>query len=319
MREATGINPPIVLPLPTMRLANYMAILCGAMTVSSALAQNNTPSPTVPRVIPLSPRHVEQPIDQSLNNPVMPNVPTLAFDAESKQFDANPGDPVAPFVFSLTNVWSNSITIFHVHASCGCTTAKLPHEPWVIPPGGNGQISAQINLAGKMGLVTKTLTLFTSVGNRILTLKVKVPSAMPGIAQMSAMDRKSAQEAAMVNQQAIFRGECATCHVNKGARAFGQDLYAADCGICHESSHRASAVPDLHALKHPTNLDYWKAMITFGKPHTMMPGFALAQGGPLTDEQITSLATYLDRTISHHFRDASMTNAAAAPPVARHF
>jgi mono/diheme cytochrome c family protein len=72
-------------------------------------------------------------------------------------------------------------------------------------------------------------------------------------------------------------------------------------------------VPDLHAMKQPANLEYWKAMITFGKPHTMMPGFALARGGPLSDEQITSLAAYLNRTISHNFLPAPMTNAAAAP------
>jgi hypothetical protein len=32
----------------------------------------------------------------------------------------------------------------------------------------------------------------------------------------------------------------------------------------------------------------------------MMPGFAVAQGGPLTDAQIVSLASYLNRTISHN-------------------
>ena len=44
-------------------------------------------------------------------------------------------------------------------------------------------------------------------------------------------------------------------------------------------------MPDLHALKQVTDLDYWKTIITLGKPHTMMPGFGAAQGGPLTDGQ----------------------------------
>jgi mono/diheme cytochrome c family protein len=70
-------------------------------------------------------------------------------------------------------------------------------------------------------------------------------------------------------------------------------------------------VPDLHALKQQTSLEYWKAMITFGKPHTMMPGFARAQGGPLTEEQIASLSAYLNRTVSHNF-GLSMTKASAA-------
>jgi len=244
----------------------------------------------------------------------MPSCPTLVFDAETKQYDAKPGEMIAPFTFNLTNVWTNEIKIDQVHASCGCTTAKLPQTPWHIPPGGSGEVKAQVNLAGKpAGLVVKTLTFFTSVGNRIVTLKVNIPPPNTGLAGMSPADRKAAMAKAMGDAQAIFKGDCMKCHVDKGAKTLGQDLYAADCGICHESSHRDSAVPDLHALKQPTNLDYWKTMISFGKPHTMMPGFALAQGGPLSDEQITSLAAYLNRTISHNFLPTSMTNAAVVP------
>lgn len=253
------------------------------------------------------------PLSPPINHPVTPNFPTLVFDAETKQYDAKPGEAIAPFTFTLTNVWTNEITINQVHGSCGCTTAKLPATPWHIPPGGSGEVGAQINLAGKMGLVTKTLTFFTSMGNRVVTLKVNMPPAGTGLAGMSAADRMAAKAKAAIDPQAIFKGDCAKCHVDKGAKAFGQDLFAADCGICHESSHRDSAVPDLHALKTPANLEYWRAMITLGKPHTMMPAFAHAQGGPLTDEQIASLAAYLDRMISHHFLPATMTNAAIAP------
>lgn len=185
--------------------------------------------------------------------------------------------------------------------------------PWHIPPGGTGEVGAQINLAGKMGLIIKTLTIFTSAGNRILTLKVNLSPPQTGMAGMSPAERKAAMLRAAADSRTIFRGDCAKCHVDKGAKSFGQDLYAADCGICHESSHRDSAVPDLHALKHPTDLAYWKTMISFGKPHTMMPGFAIAQGGPLTDEQIASLATYLNRTISHNLLSTPTTHAAATP------
>ena len=235
------------------------------------------------------------------------------FDADSKQYDAKPGEMVAPFTFELTNVSATEVVVTMVHPSCGCTTAKIPPTPWHIPPGGTGEVTAQVNLAGKMGLISKTLTFFTSAGNRTLTLKVNIPPADGSMANMTPADRKAAMAKAMGDPQSIFRGDCAKCHVDKGAKAFGQELYAVDCGICHESSHRDSAVPDLHALKQPTSLEYWKAMISFGKPHTMMPGFAATQGGPLSDAQITSLAGYLDRAISHHYSTAPMTNAAAAP------
>jgi mono/diheme cytochrome c family protein len=129
---------------------------------------------------------------------------------------------------------------------------------------------------------------------------------------MTAAERAAAADKARADAQAVFRGDCARCHADKGRKALGQDLYAADCGICHESSHRDSLVPDLHALKQPTDFDYWKMVITLGKPRTMMPAFAATQGGPLTEAQIASLASYLNHTISHNL-SAVMTNASNAP------
>jgi mono/diheme cytochrome c family protein len=296
-----------------MRKANYAVFWGGCIGLCLAahpvLAQSALPAPVrssgaFPKLLTAVP---------TLGNPVAPNVPTLVFDAETKQYDAKPGELTAPFTFHLTNVWTNEIVITQVHPSCGCTTAKLPPTPWHIPPGGSGEVEAKVSLAGKMGLVIKTLKFFTSVGDRTVTLKVKIPPAGTGMEGMTAAERKAAMAKAMGDPLAIFRGDCAKCHVDKGVKAFGQDLYAVDCGICHESPHRDSAVPDLHALKEATNLEFWKTLITYGKPHTMMPGFGLAQGGPLTDEQITSLAAYLNRTISHNFMPAKMTNAAAPP------
>jgi mono/diheme cytochrome c family protein len=294
-----------------MRLANFTALFfagLGLLTAWPSAAQTPRPVPA-PRAFPIQQRNFAP-----VNNPVAPDHPTLVFDAETKQYDAKVGEMVAPFSFRLTNVWTNEIRIDQVKASCGCTTAKLPSIPWHLAPGASGDVSAQVNLAGKPpGLLTKTLTFFTSVGNRIITLKVHVPNTGDVIESLSAEDRKAAMQKAMADAQAIFKPDCAKCHVEKGARSFGQDLYAADCGICHESSHRDTAVPDLHALKVPTSLEYWKTIIAFGKPHTMMPGFAISQGGPLTEQQIDSLASYLDRVISHHFANAPMKNAALAP------
>jgi mono/diheme cytochrome c family protein len=248
-----------------------------------------------------------------------PDVPTLVFDAETKEYDASPGEKVAPFTFNLTNVWTNEIVIDKVHASCGCTTATLPANPWHIAPKGGGAVQVQVNLAGKMGLITKTLTFYykllpdsATVWTRVVNLKVNIPPPPAAIGTLTEADRKAAMIKAVADAQAIFKGDCARCHADKGRNALGQDLYAADCGICHEASHRERFVPDLHALKQATDLDYWKTIITLGKPHTMMPAFAAAQGGPLTEAQIISLATYLNHTISHHL-SAAATNDANTP------
>jgi mono/diheme cytochrome c family protein len=228
----------------------------------------------------------------------------LVFDADTKQYDAMPSEATAPFIFNLTNVWTNEIVIERVQASCGCTTVSMPGVPWHIPPGGGGEVHAEVNLAGKMGSLTKTLTFHTSIGDRIAWLKVNIPLPPASGGMLSQSERKAAMTRAAGDSRAIFQGDCAKCHVEKGRGALGEELYAADCGICHESSHRDSVVPDLHALKQATDLEYWRTIITLGKPHTMMPGFSAAQGGPLSGEQINSLAAYLDHTISHHLTSA---------------
>jgi mono/diheme cytochrome c family protein len=250
--------------------------------------------------------------------PFVPNVPTLAFDAETKQYDASPGEQAAPFTFNLTNVWTNEIIIDKVQASCGCTTASLPANPWHLAPQASGQVVAKVNLAGKRGLITKTLTFYCRMmpggdsATRMVYLKVNIPPPPSVAGTMSEAERKAAMDQARADAQAIFKGNCASCHADKGRNALGQDLYAVDCGICHESSHRESLVPDLHALKQPTDFDYWKTIITLGKPHTMMPAFAATHGGPLTDAQIVSLAAYLNHTISHNLSSPASNTASTS-------
>ena len=53
-------------------------------------------------------------------------------------------------------------------------------------------------------------------------------------------------------------------------------------------------VPDLHALKTPTNFEFWRIWIAHGKPGSLMPAFSTTDGGPLSDMQIASLASYLE-------------------------
>ena len=98
--------------------------------------------------------------------------------------------------------------------------------------------------------------------------------------------------------RAIFKGDCAACHADKARGLLGKELYEASCGICHDSPQRAGIVPDLRRLKAPPALDYWKGIIAHGKPQTMMPGFASAEGGPLAEMQVSSLAAYLEKTMT---------------------
>ena len=283
-----------------MRFGENAFVLGLLLTVMSSAPLPGQPQPLRP------PAGV---IGQSQN---IPNVPTLVFDAETKRYDASPGEQFAPFTFNVTNVWTNEIIIDRVHASCGCTEAALPANPWHLAPQASGAVKVQVNLAGKMGMLSKTLTFYTSVGEHVVYFNVNIPPPPSLAGTMSEADRVAARLKANADAQAIFRGDCAKCHADKGRAAYGQDLYAVDCGICHEASHRDSKVPDLHALKQLTDFDYWKTVITFGKPHSMMPAFAAAQGGPLSEAQVNSLAAYLNHTISHNL-SAMNTNGVSAP------
>lgn len=221
--------------------------------------------------------------------PLLPST-SLAWDSESKEYKAKVGDTNAHFTFWLTNVCDKEVLVNSVRTSCGCTVAKLPETPWHIKPSSNGPITVTVDLRGKRGKVVKTVTADTTAGIKSLLVTVDIPVDPQLEAQAG---RSQNMQLALQDRQIVFRGDCASCHVEKGRGKMGQDLYAASCGICHEAEHRASMVPDLKALKVPTSLQYWTHWIKEGKPGTLMPAFAQDHGGPLTPEQVASLADWL--------------------------
>ena len=228
----------------------------------------------------------------------------LAFDAEQKEVSVTNGTPAAQFVFNITNISSGDVIINFVQTSCGCTVAKLPSTPWKLAAKESGEISATMQLAGTPpgGTKTKTLTVNTDKGTKAVYVKATV-LAEP--ATMGGVDRTNAQKIAMADRQAVFKGDCVSCHVTPAKDAAGRDkigkeLYTAVCGVCHEAEHRASFVTDLHHITEPTNAEFWRNWIMHGKPGTLMPAFAKSEGGILTDDQISSLTQYLTMAFPSH-------------------
>ena len=219
----------------------------------------------------------------------------LAWDYLLQSVDAAADQAEAHFVFHFTNISSARVVIISAHPSCGCTTAQLPPLPWMIEAGKGGQIGLTVNLAGKTGTLFKTLNIVTENGN--LNLSMRITILPPVIPVMTDADRARALESAKVDRQAVFKGDCATCHVKPGVGKYGKALYDVSCAICHDSEHRATMVTDLHAIKTPTNEDFWRTWIMHGKPGSLMPAFSTAEGGPLNDVQIASLAAYLNAAI----------------------
>jgi mono/diheme cytochrome c family protein len=222
----------------------------------------------------------------------------IVWDGEAKGKNVDANARTADFVFSFTNVSSTPVVITSVRPSCGCTTTKLPSLPWTLAPGTNGRIEATVNLFNATGTLYKSLTVYTDKGFKMLQLKITiVPFVMPKI---SEAERTQNLKIAAADRQAVFKGDCVACHVERGEGKYGQALYEADCAICHEGEHRATMVPDLHALKTPTNFEFWRIWIAHGKPGSLMPAFSTVDGGPLSDMQIVSLASYLGQQSAVH-------------------
>ena len=219
----------------------------------------------------------------------------LAFDNEAKEYTMKSGEIVASFTFNLTNVSTSDVTVTYIQTSCGCTTAQLPPMPWKIAPAASGQIPVNMNVQGKSGIVMKTVTLHTDKGQKVLMVKATIPQPDPHT--MTALDRERNQLLAKADRQAIFKGDCASCHVQPVIGKVGKELYTSACGICHEAEHRATMVPDLHNLPNDTDAAYWKLMVSHGKPNTLMAAFAQSEGGPLSDMQVNSLVEYLVATM----------------------
>ena len=216
----------------------------------------------------------------------------IAWDSLDKSVTVNAGEPVAKFQFSFTNLSSSPVNVIAVPASCFCTAAQLPPLPWTIAPGTNASFGVNMNLAGKSGLVIKTMNFMTDKGTKHLLVRTTIQPP-PAPTAMAPGMREQNQQLALSDRQAVFRGDCASCHADVAKGKAGKDLYVAACGVCHEAEHRATMVPDLHVAKQERNSEFWRNWVTNGKQGSLMPAFALSAGGILDETQITSLVDYL--------------------------
>ena len=222
----------------------------------------------------------------------------LQWNSTSQEITSKPGERYLNFKFWFTNTASEDVTIIRAQASCFCTVAKLPSTPWRIPAGTNGVIDVQMDLAGKTGELTKSVSVGSTAGIQMLVVKAKItPPA--NAAQMDDAERLKNMQSALADRQVVFKkAECASCHADPAKGVIdGAQLYTAVCGICHDAEHRASTVPDLKKLPHPTDATHWRNWILHGRAGTMMPAFAESEGGPLNSQQVEAIVGHLLRTI----------------------
>jgi mono/diheme cytochrome c family protein len=215
----------------------------------------------------------------------------LVWDALEKTVNAPGMTNWVYFTFQVTNRCDQSITVFSTQTSCDCAVAETSEKlPWEIAPGKGGSLEVRVNTKGHYGDMERQVAVVTSHGDQLLTVRMKIPlSAAPF--NISARDRDVV--AAKADRQAVFGGHCAACHAWPTSKLTGDGLFQTACGICHISDKRAPFVPDLFALKHPNEPEYWRGIIAHGKPGTLMPAFLDSESGILDTNQVESLVNYM--------------------------
>lgn len=204
------------------------------------------------------------------------------------------GSGSAHGVFYFTNISHVPVVIQDVQPTCGCTTIQAPNLPWKIPPGHDGQFGVTVNLLGKAREQTKFVYVQTDKGFKVLAFKLNI---LPPVLPFQAVaDRSRALALAKIDRQAVFHGACAACHLKAGESQDGRTLYYAMCSICHEGRNRVATKTDLYAIKTPTNVTFWIDWIAHSQPGSLMPAFAINNGGPLSETQIANIARYLNTT-----------------------
>jgi len=103
------------------------------------------------------------------------NPDAMKFTSEIHDFGIIPEGPSADYEFTFTNTGKEPIVIQRAQASCGCTTPYYTKDP--ILPGKTGKIKVAYATQGRPNAFTKTVTVATNVGTKVLTIKGNVEKA----------------------------------------------------------------------------------------------------------------------------------------------
>lgn len=192
------------------------------------------------------------------------------------------GDIVS-HTFQFSNVGNDTLRIYDVRASCGCTAALLSEQ--VIAPGKSGEVKTTFNSKGKVGRIKKTIYVNSNdpdKGTVYLHLLAQV-------------DEATGKTHETMMSGSYFEGQCVNCHVEPAAGKTGEALFVAVCAMCHGEGGTGGVANIVLKERAPKLTEYYISdRISRGSPsNAMMKGFSKKHGGPLDDTQIKSLVHYL--------------------------
>ena len=103
------------------------------------------------------------------------SISDMAFDNEAHDFGTIPEGPAAEHEFKFVNKGKEPIILQQVSASCGCTTPSYSKEP--VLPGKTGTVKASYATQGRPDGFTKSITVISNAGTKVLTIKGTVEKA----------------------------------------------------------------------------------------------------------------------------------------------
>lgn len=182
--------------------------------------------------------------------------------------------------FGFVNNGKAELVIAQLKTTCGCTAAVASTGPY--PPGERGVIQVNYDSRGKFGHVLKDIKVFSTGRDSPQTITIEGTVFADQHPTMTAAD-------------VLFSGSCADCHASPAKGKLGAALYDAVCYLCHDfpqTTGKKWIAPDRNALS-KLSKSKLKRLITEGIHNSSMPGFGDHAGGPLSKEQVESLAEYL--------------------------
>ncbi|MBI4689256.1 MAG: c-type cytochrome [Nitrospirae bacterium] len=137
-----------------------------------------------------------------------------------------------------------------------------------LKPGEKGEITATVDVRGKLGKITKTIQVRSNDPKR------------PQVTLILTMQVKDKLHSRKYNADEIFKNSCQQCHVGAGRDKKGITLFNANCAMCHKAG--TTSMQNLSE-------DRLRKYIEDGVTGSSMPGWVMSKGGPLTKEDIDSL------------------------------
>ncbi|MDQ7005330.1 MAG: DUF1573 domain-containing protein [Ghiorsea sp.] len=213
---------------------------------------------------------MEKPVDEASALPMLHIQPKIYDLGDIQEGEA------AIATFLIRNNSGQSIELVDIQASCGCTAAEP--DSYMISPSGFTQLKVAIDTSAKQFDIKKSVYVTDSLGNTAKAMLV-----------FNVVENPHLQSAGKI--KGIFDGQCASCHFEPLVNTIDpKTLYDVGCAMCHGEQGVGAYAPRLTNLPSLTFLSH---TIAHGVGRPQMPGFSHANGGPLTDAQIQSLAEWL--------------------------